>query len=285
MAEPTLLPGKESSYKQMPVRATYVLGVHALQRACERDHSTVHPQFTLDDGSQIYRPLTFRENIEARVQDYETLHTLHGRKRTLQERLRLFNHWQDSCTGIATKAESTKFKIIPICKELITIPKDFEGGYVSTPYRKLEPAELDIKKGRYRQPLTKAQVLELPGWQAAVEHDTSLLSAFTAIIFAELKRLYQRDTGMGFYVEQNTKEDKLRALLVYYLGGYSGAGGDYDLNDRGSFLRGSPVVGAPARRTQPHPTVLEEQLLEKLRPYLKPGTEQKAGRTIRNFLK
>ena len=83
-----LIAGK---YILMPQTLTYAKGVEALRVA------SVKRQFTL------------KENILARVEAYES-----GDER-------LFDTWLDLCTGIAYKAGTTKFKIIPECAELIGI--------------------------------------------------------------------------------------------------------------------------------------------------------------------
>ena len=58
---------------------TYALGVHELRNECKSGDS--HPTFVLDNGKEIIRPLTFKETIEARVKDYETLKDENGKIR------------------------------------------------------------------------------------------------------------------------------------------------------------------------------------------------------------
>src|SRR3972149_3420352 len=50
----------------------YALGVHSLREACINDPLNCQPQFTLANGSSVYRPCTFKETLEKRIIDYET---------------------------------------------------------------------------------------------------------------------------------------------------------------------------------------------------------------------
>ena len=88
----------------MPKTSTYALGVYALRDAYLRGGCSDQPLF-----DNLVRPLTFRENILARVEDYERIVGSDGKGRDKKERLRLFEIWLDSCTGIGYKAGTTKF--------------------------------------------------------------------------------------------------------------------------------------------------------------------------------
>ena len=107
-------------YTLMPKTNNYAKGVEALNVHLKNNPSTIHPQFELPDKSKIYRPLTFKENIEARVNEYNRDNNLDGSKRTFEQKIELFNTWIDSCTGIAYKKYDASnnnpvtFKIIPI---------------------------------------------------------------------------------------------------------------------------------------------------------------------------
>ncbi|MBI5002685.1 J domain-containing protein, partial [Candidatus Woesearchaeota archaeon] len=102
-----------SAYILMNIAPTYARGVHALHTACVAENNLNHPKYICPDGSSIYRPLTFKEGIVARLREFNTLHNPDGSARSLDDRLVLFSRWNDSCTGIAKKAGTTKFKIIP----------------------------------------------------------------------------------------------------------------------------------------------------------------------------
>ena len=208
----------QGRYILMPRTSTYALGVHALQEACTPDD----PQH-----NGVYRPLTFKENLQARVEDYESHQG--------EERVRLFNIWLDSCTGIAYKAGTNKFKIIPVCEQLITIDKEFNSASLSLDYDSLQGTELDKSKGKYKKLLTQQEILEHPGWLAAVEGDKSLLQAYADIVFAEKKA----EKVMGFYPLDSWNKDQVRVLFVGDIYDDSNASGYY-LNDVGSFLRVAP---------------------------------------------
>ena len=226
----------EGQYVLMPKTSTYAQGVHALRRDCITVNNPVHPQFTLDDGNILYRPLTFKETIEGRVNDYES-------HKDSEERLRLFQRWNDSCTGAAYKAGTNKFKIIHECQNLITIPEDFNQHFLAITYDTVGGIELLSDCGKYNEHLTKDEVVHHPAWLTAVEHDAALLKVYSDIVFNEIKK----DAAMAFVVRQNTGHDELRALLVGYLNGDSVAGGGSDLSSDGSFLLVAPS-GAPEGR-------------------------------------
>ena len=230
----------DGDYSLMPQTGTYGLGVDALREACKNDPASAHPQFTLPDGSNVYRPLTFRENLEARVKDYETLRHSDGRAKTAEERQALFLEWLDSCTGMAYQAKTTKFKVIPTCSPLITIDKANKDAFLAVPYAAhTSGVELDFSaRGvKYNTLLTQSKVQAHPAWRAAVEDDVPLLHTYSAIVFSLLKQKFNRDTGMEFYVCQNPDTDELRALIVISLVNYSNAIGYDVLNVRGSSLR------------------------------------------------
>jgi len=218
--------GSGSEYDLMDMANTYALGVHALRKACDCAHPTY-----VKDGSSIYRPLTFEENIRARLDDYNTLQNPDGSARSDEERLRLFNVWLDSCTGIAYKKGTTLFKIITESEDLINIPKGFNDSYIAADYSKLQGVELDSSHEIYNQLLTRKQVMEHPAWNAAVG-DKHLIKDYAGLIF----RLRNGD-NMGFWVRQNTSEDELRALYVYNIGSISVAYGYNFLDGSGRFGR------------------------------------------------
>jgi len=218
-------------YVLMPRAETYALGVEKLKNACLADQLNAQPLFTQNDNSKIIRPLTFEENIRARVNDFETLLDENGNDRSLEQRKRLFNTLLDSCTGIAYKAKTTKFKLITECSELVNIANNFNEEYLPISYNAVNGIELDSSKGIYNKLLTPQQVLEHKAWNAIVQ-DSSLLKTYTDIVF----QLKPGDKRMGFRVRQNTKKDELRALYVYVIDYISNADGDYSL-DYAYFLR------------------------------------------------
>ena len=223
-----------AGYVLMSRTSTYARGVEALRGAATSSHPTYVPA----EGGSIIRPLTFKENIRALVDNYEKTHDAEGRERSMAKRTFLMTgRWKDSCTAVGHKQKSTTFKVVPQSPHLIAISPDFADPFIKARYSLLSGEELDSAKGIYNTPLTKAQTMVHPGWLAAMKGDATLLRTYANIVFAELKTRYRRDTGMGFYVRQNTDKDELRALYVDNLTDYSDAGGSNYLNLHGSFLR------------------------------------------------
>ena len=227
-AKPLVASG--SGYALMDRTKTYALGVYALREACVNDSDCGHPKFVKKGDSSIYRPLTFEENIRARLDDYNTLQNPDGSTKSDAERLRLFNTWLDSCTGIAYKKRTTLFKIITESEDLINIPKGFNDYYIAVDYSKLQGVELDSSHGTYNKSLGKQQVLNHPGWNATVA-DSSLLKNYAGLIFK-----LRNGKNLGFWIRQNTSEDELRALFSN-IGNSSGAGGYDGLGNVGRFVR------------------------------------------------
>jgi hypothetical protein len=230
------------AYILMPKTTTEVQGIHALRKACEAESNSAHPQFPKDDGSLIYRPLTFRETIQARVDDFNIEQDDDGNDRDIEDRLRFFNKWLDSCTGIGYKAKTKKFKLASECSQLIEITSDFADAFLPTLYNQIQGVELDSgKRGvKYGELLTETEVNGHEAWINAVGDDQEgkdLLREYTGIVFSQLKRKYDQEYGMCFWVVQNPAKDQLRALYVSSLYNYSIAYGDSNLDSVGSFLR------------------------------------------------
>ena len=234
----------QGSYILMSQTDTYAEGVHNLREACQSENNQAHPKFTRkiywpgssdphlarSNGSKIYRPLSFKENLQARVEDYG------GHFTDDPERLRLFGKWIDSCCGVAYKKGTSRFKLIPVCAKLVTLDKDFDSASLPINYSSLQGVELDKDDAKYRQLLTKDEVLNHPAWLAAVEEDKALLKAYADIIFNEI----DGDRAMGFWPLDSWNNDQLRALFVNNLDKNSIANGNVNLNCSGSFLRVAP---------------------------------------------
>ena len=218
----------DGKYVLMDVTATYSDGVHNLQEACRREGNSVHPQFVMTECG-IYRPLTFKENLQAWVNDYET---------NQRDKLGLFRTGLDSCCGIVYKGGTTNFKVVPICEELITIPQGFNQRFLSVDYDSVPGIELDSSKAKYNTLLTQEEVLEHPAWLTVIEEDRVLLKAYTDIVFTE-----RGGKNMTFWVLNKPPQDQLRSLFFISLDYYSNAD-DYYLYYRSSFLRVAPH-GAP----------------------------------------
>jgi hypothetical protein len=245
----TYIPVKDNSYGQ---------ALHTLREQASEPHPlVVHSR----EGTAKARPLTFKETIEARVQDYNKKKHLPEEEGT-HPKLELLNIWLDTCTGIAYKAGTTQFTIIPVSRHLLEVNKDFNEASITTDIHferflsERSDKVLDSTQGKYNEPLTPEEVLKNPGWLAGVEGDTDLLRAYRDIVFAELGN---PDKAMSFYVLQNTHEDEVRALVVCNLNYDSDAGGDSYLDDDARFLRVAHATVPKAPRTPIHATPLERK--------------------------
>ncbi len=228
-------------YEVMPQQSKYALGVHALRNSYEGKEAEVPSHLWYEcDNQKIVRPLTFRENVLARVVDFETLKNKDGSTRTMKKRLRLFNTWLNSCTGIAysSKAEDD-FMIVPVCKELITLPKNFNQSYIQIDYASLQGRGFSLKRSqaKYNELLTESEVISHPGWIASVEEDIHLLCTYTSILF---NHLFRTDKAMVSFLKTQIEKDHLRALFVNFSSNFSNANGDYDLGGVISLLRATP---------------------------------------------
>jgi hypothetical protein len=200
----------DGNYVMMP-QCIYAQGVQALREAHERGENLLD------------RPLTFGENLQARLQNAE-----------------LFQTWMDSCTGIAYKAGTSRFKIIRECDPLINIDPEFNQVLMGINYDSLEEEEFDRNDATYNGLLTRDQVMKHPAWQAAVG-DQSLLEEYTNHYF----NTFNRETGMGFWLRDNIDIDQLRALCVDYVDYYSVADGINNLNNNYARFALVAPSGAP----------------------------------------
>jgi hypothetical protein len=237
---PIIIPNSSSiinnTYTHLLEAPTYAKGVEALKLHLQNTPSNAHPQFELPNGSNIYRPLTFKENIEARVNEYNKDNNIDGSKKTFEQKTELFNNWIDSCTAIVYEKNTTKFKIIPICEKLINIDADSNSEFLTAEYSKILGVELDFDNKLYNQDLSLQQVINHPAWLEALDNDTKLLENYAKITFNILKTKYEKELGMGFYIRQKPKTEELRALYVNDLDNDSAAVGDYYLNNVARFL-------------------------------------------------
>ena len=194
--------------------STYGLALEKLQQECSQDSNNAQPTIIIN-GQTIYRPLTFAENLEARLQDNS-----------------LWNKWLESCTAIAYQAGTTKFKIIPLNFDLIDLDPQFKQLYLAIDYNNVNGIiELDSLDPlvKYNQDLTKQEAISHPAWQAVVPQKT--LEPYAKIYFS------QKNKGMGFYVSQNTTQDQLRALYVGSMDCNSVASGSSSFINYAHFVR------------------------------------------------
>ena len=176
-------------------------------------------------------PLTFAETIRARVEDYERLTDDEGNKRTEADRLRLFNKYFDTVTGVAYKADTTLMKLIDRADDFVHIDKDFNKEFLPCDYDALSGVELDTSEGTYNEWLTQGDVLAHPAWNVAVP-DYPTLETYTNIVFTQ-----KPGKRMRFWPRTNVTSNELRALVIYDMDISSSAGGGSNLSSDARLLR------------------------------------------------
>ena len=212
---------KKLMYERIPMKNSYAESLHALRDSYVGKKIEVPSNLWYqNDGRKIIRPLTFRENLLARVDDFETLRNKDGSKRTMEQRSRFFhNRSLDSCTGIAYSSNNDDFMIIPVCKELITLPRNFNSEYISIDYARFQGKGFSLKRSQaeynQRMGLTKSEVIYHPAWVGSVEGDMSLLFAYVSIIFDQILR---QDKAMGFWLQEGIGKEQLTNLSVMHHG-------------------------------------------------------------------
>jgi len=216
----TVVPSKEGwklAYEVMSQTNTYAEGVYALRNFYEETRYEAPKQLLYAcDGQKIIRPMTFKENILARVEDFETRVPKDGTKRTLDDRLKLFRERLDSCSAIAYSSQNKdEFMIIPLCKELITIPKDLSNNFISICYSDFQGRGISLKysQAKYNLLLTESEVISHPAWIAAVEEDMRLLIAYSGIMFDNMKLIGGKTAGFFLHNEMKS-EDMLLGIFV-----------------------------------------------------------------------
>ncbi len=209
----------QKNYVLMDIFPTYALSLDALRQAYQQEKNDCHSRFALQNG--IYRPLTFKENIEARVNDFETLENPDGTQRTEDERLRLFQTWLNSCCGIIYQAKTTKLKLRFICPELINIDPNFNQKFLQVSYDEYQAdATLDSDE----------QTFVEKGWRTLLEEDGNLYEQYLGIISS-------KSGDPNFMVQKKVSTDELRAVCLNGLYFSSYAYGFSDLNYYCRFVR------------------------------------------------
>jgi len=242
----TITNGVDTVFQPLPDFARYSVGKTSATYAEEvyrvrRDVSAVYqPCATiLDENGKhktVKRLFTFEENIRARLDHFNTLTDDQGKPRTREQRLALFIQPFSSCTGAAYKANSTKLKIDPMCRQLIEIREGFNQRFLEIPYESADGIELDATDDIYNQRLTEAQARKHKGWKVLIQDD-SLRENFITIAYSVIPESERGEKlGMSFWIVKNQDKDQLRTLVLHNHG-YSGAGADWDLGSSACSLR------------------------------------------------
>jgi hypothetical protein len=183
---------------------SYPISVHVLRENYAKGLCKNQPTFAKKDGSKIVRPLTFKENVEAILDDGMKSGTP-GFEHGVIVSLSIPDHMMlNSCAGVVYPGnyEYSKFKLVPVCADLINIGLKNDHNYLLLndceihDYREIEGVELDVNKAVYNERLSKSQALEHPGWIALFEEDKALLKAYADFVFGN-----SIEKGMEFRIK------------------------------------------------------------------------------------
>ncbi len=188
------------------------------------------------NGQTYARPPTFYELLSAKVNDFHSKSNVDGSAKEGEDPLRFFKVFLDTCTGRHYKGGTTKFKLIPICPQLITLSSEPRANYLGLPYVDSVGDERDSSNGKYGVNLSKSEVLDHQDWLYLANENRQLLGE----VFDIVKLACDGDAnwkGMAFYINQAPQNDELRSLFVlnHY---YQGNANDWNvLHLNGRFLR------------------------------------------------
>ncbi len=172
-----------------------------------------------------WKPLTFYENVEVRIANYKFD----------DKNAESFKYRLDSVTGIVYKAYRTKFKLILRSDKLENIGQGFKQHFIPIDYDAEKGIELDSKKGKYNQSLTRREAKNHEFWLVVMNGDKKRLAKFVDLWFDKTGE----ERGMGIYLRSNTMQDELRELVFGYDFSGSNAVGDSGLELSVMFVSGA----------------------------------------------
>ena len=223
-----------------------------LRDECSRDARTLQPKMVINDA-EVPIPLTIRESLLARIEDFERLRNPDSSERTVKERLKLFRKGFYGSNGILweyggdmlvplEKREAIvplRAKISTVCRELLSLKQYSNGVYLKVPdFESFEGELVDLTQGKWDQYLTEPEVPEHEGWRKLVGDDEEgirVLKSYARVVYSNSPR--GEATAMAFYKRSTIKTNELRASWVYNLNLSSNANGNYNLNLNAAFLR------------------------------------------------
>jgi hypothetical protein len=144
------------------------------------------------------RPLTCGEVIKAKVEDYEC-----GNKDLIKYRI-------NTCTGAFYKGGGDLVKLVRIDESLLNLDSDFIEAYIKQDYNLFEGFEIDRKKAKYNQFLTKDEIINHPTWNWLVQ-DKYLLKKYVEIVFAERNN---PEKSMGIWLRKSKTFTTSRAVFI-----------------------------------------------------------------------
>jgi len=205
--------GQNVRYIVLPTKSTYGQSVDALVKACQDDRLSVQP---VAFGKQ--RPLSFLEIYIARKMNED-----------------LWNTSFDTCMGIAySKDDSNKFKVSPICKELIGIPNSHNTAGLPVVYNDFNGVELDRREGTFNALFTsRDQLMASQFYDVAFEENSAIKEYAAKKMFDDFK--YRN--AFGIWLLNSVNEDQVRGVWVGNRDFSSDASGNVNLSSSSRFLR------------------------------------------------
>jgi len=193
---------KFNRYEINPPEKTYALSLHSLRNSAS---ILSHPSIT-HNGETLIRPLTFKETLEVIINDFETKTNHDGLERSMEERFALFERGFCTCTGMVSRPDEKRIKIIPMAIPLILLDRNHDYAYTPICYKSVQGIELRIKGG-YEYNLTKKKFLKHKGMLALVERDKHLLKTYANIIYSPEKGKSINEKEMMFTFRVNGRYD------------------------------------------------------------------------------
>ena len=222
---------------------TYFDGIKYLKLNFEKD-GKAQPTI-IHEGNVIPAALTLEEILKARIQQYNSLSQAEKDAINSQNKDKipsLFKLYFWTGDGIAYKKKTDSepeppFKLVKQSSKLAFVKKN--ELYVPIDYSTITETELQRTGCKYKTSLTADEVLVHETWAGLVSKD--VLEKYVEICFKLLKDVYNRETGMSFWLWSPEKVDTLRSVYVYKIS-LSNASGNSDLNSSAFFLQ---VTRAP----------------------------------------
>ena len=186
-----------------------------------KNSSASHPVL---DGK--LRPLTVFETATARIQYPELLEL-----------------GLDTCTGVAYSSNG-KFKLIPISRELCSLPEDFNPSGLQINYSSISSGVELERDNTYGRLLSLNEVLAHRFWLAGFENNLSKLTEYRDLVFNKLaerqNKSVQEVKGMGVWLLDIPQSDELRGVWLSSININSSVSCDYGLDGDARFLLGKP---------------------------------------------
>ncbi len=224
------------------------------------DDKGLHPFFAGEA-----RPLTFKETIQARMEQWRTFENAPFRffKPALDwwreltgtppgRELWLWNSSFDTCTAIVWEQGANRFKIVPGAigtdvetarriNPLLTV-RASNAAYVPVSFANTPGTPIEVDS-TYNRELTFEEVITHKGWIAALEGDVDLLREYATVVFGKSKRTH----AMSFWTLLNDPStgqaippDHARPLAISSLDVYSRCIGYARLSGDSCIVRISP---------------------------------------------